>query len=71
MLVGASRKSFVGKILGGIPPEERVSGSLAAAVIAAWNGASIVRVHDVRQTVEALKVAMAIKSETTPGLATT
>ena len=70
MLVGASRKSFIGKILGGIPPEKRVSGSLAAAIVAAWNGASIVRVHDVRQTIEALKVAMAIKSEASPGRAT-
>ncbi|MDQ3798045.1 MAG: dihydropteroate synthase [Acidobacteriota bacterium] len=63
MLVGASRKSFIGKILGGIPAGERLSGSLASAAIAVWNGANIVRVHDVKATVEALKVVEAIKKE--------
>lgn len=61
MLVGASRKSFVGKILGGAPASERLNGSLAAAVVAVWNGANIVRVHDVRETVEAVKVIEAVR----------
>jgi dihydropteroate synthase len=63
MLVGASRKSFIGKILGDAPADERLQGSLASAAIAVWNGANIVRVHDVRATVEALKVVAAIKKE--------
>lgn len=64
MLVGASRKSFVGKILGAdVPPHERVNGSLASAAIAVWNGARIVRAHDVKATVEALKVVAAIKNQ--------
>ena len=56
MLVGTSRKSFIGKILGGVPADERLSGSLVTAVISVWNGANIVRAHDVKATVEALKV---------------
>ena len=60
MLVGASRKSFIGKLLGGSPPEDRVSGSIAVAVAAAMKGAKILRVHDVRLTVEALRVTSAI-----------
>jgi len=60
MLVGASRKSFIGKILGNVPPSERLGGSLAAVVIAVRNGAKIVRVHDVKETVAAVKIAAAI-----------
>jgi dihydropteroate synthase len=60
ILVGASRKSFIGKLLNGIPPEERLAGSLAAAVIAAVNGAKVLRVHDVRETVQAVRTALAI-----------
>jgi dihydropteroate synthase len=62
MLVGTSRKSFIGKLLGGVPAEERLSGSLATAVIAVWNGAKIIRVHDVRPTVEVMKVTDNIRS---------
>jgi len=62
VLVGTSRKSFIGKLLGGVPAEERLSGSLATAVIAALNGAKIIRVHDVRPTVDALTVTQNIKS---------
>ncbi|MBN1823832.1 MAG: dihydropteroate synthase [Endomicrobiales bacterium] len=54
--IGLSRKSFIGKILGGCPPHERYSGSVAGAVVAALNGADILRVHDVKGTVESLKV---------------
>jgi len=61
MLVGTSRKSFIGKITGDVAPSERINGSLASAAIAVWNGANIVRVHDVRATVEALKVVEAVK----------
>ncbi|HEX8369180.1 MAG TPA: dihydropteroate synthase [Pyrinomonadaceae bacterium] len=63
ILVGTSRKSFIGKILGDVPVDERLNGSLASAAIAVWNGANIVRVHDVKATVEALKIVEAIKKE--------
>ena len=63
MLVGASRKSFVGKIMGGVLPSERINGSLASAAIAVWNGANIVRVHDVKATIETLKVVEAVKNK--------
>jgi dihydropteroate synthase len=63
MLVGTSRKSFIGKILNDAPTGERLQGSLASAAIAVWNGAKIVRVHDVRATVEMLKIVEAVKLE--------
>jgi dihydropteroate synthase len=59
VLVGMSRKSMIGAMLG-LEPSERLYGSLAAAVIAVREGARIVRVHDVRPTVEAIKVAYAV-----------
>ncbi len=61
LLVGLSRKSMIGTLLGGKPAEQRVQGSVAAAVIAVQNGASLVRVHDVAPTVEALKIAVAAR----------
>ncbi|MEP7220903.1 MAG: dihydropteroate synthase, partial [Bacteroidota bacterium] len=48
LLVGASRKSFIGRLLGGLPPDERLNGTLAAHAVAALRGATIIRVHDVR-----------------------
>ncbi len=57
VLVGVSRKSMIGALLGGAPVERRLHGSVAAAVVAACKGAAIVRVHDVAPTVEALRVA--------------
>lgn len=62
LLVGASRKSFIGKILDAAPPDQRLQGSLASAAVAVWNGARIVRVHDVRETVETIKVVETIKN---------
>src|SRR5262249_17509993 len=55
VLVGASRKSFVGRILE-VPPAERLSGSLACAALAIVNGAHILRVHDVRETLQVAKI---------------
>jgi dihydropteroate synthase len=55
ILVGASRKSFIGKILGSDNPKERLEGSLATAGIAWQNGANILRVHDVIATKKFLK----------------
>ncbi len=60
ILVGVSRKSFLGKLLGGKPPEERLFGSLGATVVAVRNGASIIRTHDVAATREAIRVAEAL-----------
>ncbi|MFN7962676.1 MAG: dihydropteroate synthase [Thermoanaerobaculia bacterium] len=61
VLVGASRKSFIGHLTGGAPPQDRLAGSLAAAAWAVRQGAAIVRVHDVRDTVRFLKVWSAIE----------
>lgn len=61
ILIGASRKSFIGMLHDkDEPADRRLGGSIAAAVIAVAHGASIVRVHDVAPTVEALKVLQAI-----------
>lgn len=62
VLVGASRKGFLGALLGGAPPEARLEGSVAAAVAAALQGAEVVRVHDVAPTVKALRVADGIRT---------
>ncbi|HUJ29484.1 MAG TPA: dihydropteroate synthase [Myxococcales bacterium] len=61
LLVGASRKSFIGKLTGRDAPD-RLHGSTAAAVVAAMNGAAILRVHDVEATREALQVAEAVRT---------
>lgn len=58
--ISPSRKFFVGHVLGGVPPEKRLYGSLAAVAIAVYNGATIVRTHDVKETLEAAKIAHAI-----------
>jgi len=63
LLVGTSRKSFLGKILGDAPPDQRLSGSIASAVIAVMNGANIVRVHNVKETADALRVTEAIRAQ--------
>jgi len=55
VLIGASRKSFIGK-LDGSEASDRLGGSLAAALLAAQTGAGMLRVHDVAETVQALKV---------------
>jgi dihydropteroate synthase len=60
ILIGSSRKSFIGKLLGDLPVEERLEGSLASVVLAVAHGAHIVRVHDVRATVRAIRIADAI-----------
>ncbi|MBI5016389.1 MAG: dihydropteroate synthase [Deltaproteobacteria bacterium] len=61
VLAGASRKSFLGKVLGTEDPKDRLEGSLAAAAVAVWNGAHILRVHDVRETRRAAEVAWAVR----------
>ena len=61
VLIGASRKRFIGEITGVAEPRERLAGSIAAALCAVENGAAIVRVHDVAETVQALAVARAVR----------
>jgi dihydropteroate synthase len=61
MLIGSSRKSFIGKVLGDVDVSERLYGTLATVVIAVWKGAKIVRVHDVKPAVDVIKVIEAIK----------
>lgn len=58
LLVGMSRKSMIGQLLN-VGPGQRLTGSLACAVIAAMQGARIIRVHDVKETVEAMRVVEA------------
>jgi dihydropteroate synthase len=60
LCIGTSRKSFIGKILGSEDLEDRLTGSLATAVVAAMNGASIIRAHDVGLTRQALNIADSI-----------
>lgn len=65
VLVGPSRKAFIGKILDGSPVTERLEGTAAAIAISIINGANIVRVHDVREMSKVAKVADAIRRERT------
>ena len=60
VLVGPSRKTFIGKILDA-GPEERLEGSLAAAVAAVLGGASVIRTHDVKEARRAIRVADAMR----------
>jgi dihydropteroate synthase len=62
ILVGASRKSFLAKLLGDAPPERRLEASLAAATIATLLGARILRAHDVAETLRAVKIAEAARA---------
>ena len=59
ILAGLSRKSFIGKLLG-LPVDRRLHASVALALLAVQNGASVVRVHDVGPTVEALRMLDAV-----------
>ncbi|GKW02980.1 dihydropteroate synthase [Pectobacterium carotovorum] len=61
LLVGMSRKSMIGQLLN-VPPAQRVHGSVACAVIAAMQGAQIIRVHDVKETADAMRIVEATLS---------
>ena len=61
VLVGLSRKSMLGQLLG-LPVEQRVNASAVVAALAAERGASILRVHDVRETVEAVRLVAAVQN---------
>lgn len=62
ILIGPSRKSFIGNILGGLPVTERLEGTASAIAIGIFNGANIIRVHDVKEMVRVARVADAIKN---------
>jgi dihydropteroate synthase len=61
VMLGHSRKSFIGRLLGGLPAAERLEGTAAAAAIGIFNSANIIRVHDVKEMVRVARVADAIK----------
>jgi dihydropteroate synthase len=63
LLVGASRKKFIDSV-SPAPPQQRIGGSLAAHLLAARNGARIIRAHDVAATMQALRVQAAIEDAT-------
>lgn len=64
LLVGVSRKSFIGRILEDAPPSGRLEGTLAAVAVAVYNGANIVRVHDVKEAAKVVRVVDAIRRGT-------
>jgi len=60
VLLGTSRKSTIGKVLGDVPPSERLFGTIATTAIGTINGADIIRVHDVMENVQAARIADAV-----------
>ena len=62
ILIGTSRKSFLGKLLDNSPTDQRLHGTIASIAAAVMKGAHIVRVHDVKAAVAAVKVADSIRS---------
>ena len=63
LLVGPSRKAFLGSILGGVPASDRLEGTAASVAVSIMKGAHIIRVHDVKEMARVAKVADAIKRE--------
>jgi dihydropteroate synthase len=63
ILIGPSRKSFIGSVLA-LPPDQRLEGTLAAVAIAIQNGAHLVRVHDVKQVWRACRIADVLVGKT-------
>ena len=60
LLVGPARKSHIGLVLGGLPPQERLEGTAAVVALCIAGGADIVRVHDVREMVRVARMSDAI-----------
>ena len=58
--IGTSRKGFLGKLLGGAPPEDRLEGSAATAALAVAAGVALIRVHDVKSIARVVSVAAAV-----------
>ena len=65
IMVGTSRKSFIGKLLDGARADQRLYGTISTVVASVLNGAHIVRVHDVKEVIEAVRVADAIRNART------
>ena len=65
VLVGLSRKSMIGGILD-VPAADRLYGSIALATLAVWQGAAVVRCHDVRPTVDAVRICQAVRESAHP-----
>jgi len=63
ILIGPSRKAFIGKILGDVPVTDRLEGTATAVAISIMNGANMIRVHDVKEMVKVAKIADAVKKE--------
>jgi dihydropteroate synthase len=66
LVVGVSRKGFIGRLAGEPEPLRRLPGSLAAGMMALFGGASVLRVHDVAETVQAVRVWQGIAGHTIP-----
>jgi dihydropteroate synthase len=64
LCVGVSRKSFIGALTGRVATAERLAGSLAATTAAVLNGAAMIRTHDVRETLDAVRVAERLRGTT-------
>ncbi len=62
LIIGVSRKSMIAKLLDNAPVEQRLYGGLALASLAIWQGATIIRTHDVKATVDIIKVCSAVKN---------
>jgi dihydropteroate synthase len=62
ILIGPSRKAFIGKILGNVSETDRLEGTSAAVAISIMSGANIIRVHDIKEMVRVARVADAIKN---------
>jgi len=60
ILIGPSRKGTIGRILGGLPVQERVEGTAAAVAVCIMNGADVIRVHDVGVMVRVARATDAI-----------
>ncbi len=61
VLIGTSRKSFIGQINGNIPPNERLPGTLGSLAVSVMNGAKILRVHDVKESKQCVEVVEAVE----------
>lgn len=64
ILIGVSRKSFIGALTQEEDPNKRLAGSLAATAISVLNGADVIRAHDVAETLKAIKIAQYVRSKT-------
>jgi len=65
IMIGTSRKSFIGKLLDNAPADERLHGTIATVVLSVMKGADVVRVHDVKAAVDAVRMIAAIQSAST------